>query len=213
MLYAFIWCGLWGRQQWARQRMCRESGGEGVWSVNQNSNCNWSLTSIIAFNYIYLFARRLLSCPTCPASLPPCLYPSWCCPLSLLLMTPWWWCLWLCLCLCRTVGHWFWLATMSIGFALIRISFMHATWPRLLFYFISFHFIWVFSFSRPLYYDYHVLFNNWCANWQLSGSFTTLHTWRTTTVAAEAEGREPVGWHSLCFRSINHIVIYSEKHI
>lgn len=67
MLYAFIWCGLWGRQQWARQRMCRESGGEGVWSVNQNSNCNWSLTSIIAFNYIYLFARRLLSCPTCPS--------------------------------------------------------------------------------------------------------------------------------------------------
>lgn len=138
-------------------------------------------------------------------------YPSWCCPLSLLLMTPWWWCLWLCLC--RTVGQWFWLATMSIGFALIRISFMHATWPRLLFYFISFHFIWVFSFSRPLYYDYHVLFNNWCANWQLSGSFTTLHTWRTTTAAAEAEGREPVGRHSLCFRSINHIVIYSGKHI
>lgn len=67
MLYAFIWCGLWGRQQWARQWMCRESGGEGVWSVNQNSNCNWSLTSIIAFNYIYLFARRLLSCPTCPS--------------------------------------------------------------------------------------------------------------------------------------------------
>lgn len=67
MLYAFIWCGLWGRQQWARQRMYRESGGEGVWSVNQNSNCNWSLTSIIAFNYIYLFARRLLSCPTCPS--------------------------------------------------------------------------------------------------------------------------------------------------
>lgn len=67
MLYAFIWCGLWGRQQWARQRMYRESGGEGVWSVNQNSNCKWSLTSIIAFNYIYLFARRLLSCPTCPS--------------------------------------------------------------------------------------------------------------------------------------------------
>lgn len=65
-----------------------------------------------------------------------------------------------CLCLCQTVGHWFWLATMSIGFALIRISFMHATWPRLLFYFISFHFIRVFSFARPLYYDYHVLFNN-----------------------------------------------------
>lgn len=148
-----------------------------------------------------------------PPWLPTVPYPSWCCPLSLLLMTPWWWCLWLCLCLCRTVGHWFWLATMSIGFALIRISFMHATWPRLLFYFISFHFIWVFSFARPLYYDYHVLFNNWCANWQLSGSFTTLHTWRTTTAAAEAEGVEPVGRHSLCFRSINHIVIYSGKHI
>lgn len=58
MLYAFIWCGLWGRQSWgAAEVEC------GVWSANQNSNCNWSLTSIISFNYIYLFARRLLSCP------------------------------------------------------------------------------------------------------------------------------------------------------
>lgn len=215
MLYAFIWCGLWGRQQWARQRMYRESDGEGVWSVNQNSNCNWSLTSIIAFNYIYLFARRLLSCPTCPASLPPWLptvpYPSWCCPLSLLLMTPWWWCV---ACACACAGQ---LAT-GFGWRPCRLvslwfAFHLCMRPGHVYYFISFHFIWVFSFARPLYYDYHVLFNNWCANWQLSGSFTTLHTWRTTTAAAEAEGREPVGWHSLCFRSINHIVIYSGKHI
>lgn len=101
----------------------------GVRSTNQNSNCNWSLTSIIAFNYIYLFARRLLSSPLpCgppfPPSLPvPC--HSW-----------WWWCR-----LCACAGQ---LATMSIGFALIRISFMHGIWPRLLFYFISFHSIWVF---------------------------------------------------------------------
>lgn len=213
MLYAFIWCGLWGRQQWARQRMYRESGGEGVWSVNQNSNCNWSLTSIIAFNYIYLFARRLLSCPTYPQPpwLPTVPYPSWCCPLSLLLMTPWWWCV---ACACAWAGQ------LAIGFGwrpcrLVSLwfAFHLCMRPGHVYYFISFHFIWVFSFSRPLYYDYHVLFNNWCANWQLSGSFTTLHTWRTTTAAAEAEGREPVGWHSLCFRSINHIVIYSGKHI
>jgi len=38
-----------------------------MWSADQNSNCNWSLTSIIAFNYIYLFARRLLNVPLAPS--------------------------------------------------------------------------------------------------------------------------------------------------
>lgn len=151
MLYAFIWCGLWGRQQWARQRMCRESGGEGVWSVNQNSNCNWSLTSIIAFNYIYLFARRLLSCPTCPASLPPWLptvpYPTWCCPLSLLLMTPWWWCV---ACACACAGQ------LAIGFGwrpcrLVSLwfAFHLCMRPGHVYYFISFHFISFEFFPSP----------------------------------------------------------------
>lgn len=146
-----------------------------------------------------------------PPWLPTVPYPSWCCPLSLLLMTPWWWCV---ACACACAGQ---LAT-GFGWRPCRLvslwfAFHLCMRPGHVYYFISFHFIWVFSFARPLYYDYHVLFNNWCANWQLSGSFTTLHTWRTTTAAAEAEGREPVGWHSLCFRSINHIVIYSGKHI
>lgn len=146
-----------------------------------------------------------------PPWLPTVPYPSWCCPLSLLLMTPWWWCV---ACACACAGQ---LAT-GFGWRPCRLvslwfAFHLCMRPGHVYYFISFHFIWVFSFSRPLYYDYHVLFNNWCANWQLSGSFTTLHMWRTTTAAAEAEGREPVGWHSLCFRSINHIVIYSGKHI
>lgn len=116
------------------------------------------------------------------AQLSPCLLaPSPIPPFSPVPCHSWWW--WWCR-LCACAGQ---LATMSIGFALIRISFMHGIWPRLLFYFISFHFIPFEFFSTslatpapphsPLYYDYHVLFNNWCANWQLSGSFTTLHTW------------------------------------
>lgn len=149
MLYAFIWCGLWGRQQWARQRMCREGEGKGVWSVNQNSNCNWSLTSIIAFNYIYLFARRLLSCPTCPSlpgsplyHIPHGVVPCRCC----------WWrhdddasdCA--CACAgqlaigfgwrpCRLVSLWF--------------AFHLCMRPGHVYYFISFHFISFEFFPSP----------------------------------------------------------------
>lgn len=96
-------------------------------------------------------------------------------------------------------GFWLFVVHVSmraIGFALIRISCMHGTWARLLFYFILFYLPFL-----SLYYDYHVLFNNWCANWQLSGSFTTLHTWRAitpqTAAVQQAEGgrrggREPI---------------------
>lgn len=93
-----------------------------VLSFNQNSNSNRSLTSIIAFNYIYLFARTRH----------PPLAADELLLLSMMMMMP-----------TPDSG-----CGRAIGFALIRISFMHGVYrARLLFYFILFHF---FSLSLSL---------------------------------------------------------------
>jgi len=121
--------GEWGKIRYENVR---------IWSADQNSNCNWSLTSIIAFNYIYLFARRLLNL----SSLSGCLFLSLSLSLTavdavddddaIAIADA---------CVGQFRTDWFWLVTMSIGFALIRISFMH--WDlgtsTILFHFIFFY--------------------------------------------------------------------------
>lgn len=146
-------------------------GGRGLRSaVNQPK-----LQLQLEFNVNNCLQLHLFIC-TPFAQLSPALWPPFpaipACSLSfLMMMVP-------PLCLCRTVGD-------HVDWFRFDSHFIYA-WDlatsTILFHFIPFEF---FSTSlatpapphSPLYYDYHVLFNNWCANWQLSGSFTTLHTW------------------------------------
>lgn len=82
-----------------------------------------------------------------PPWLPTVPYPSWCCPLSLLLMTPWWWSV---ACACACAGQ------LAIGFGwrpcrLVSLwfAFHLCMWPGHVYYFISFHFISFEFFPSP----------------------------------------------------------------
>lgn len=82
-----------------------------------------------------------------PPWLPTVPYPSWCCPLSLLLMMLWWWCV---ACACACAGQ------LAIGFGwrpcrLVSLwfAFHLCMRPGHVYYFISFHFISFEFFPSP----------------------------------------------------------------
>lgn len=181
-------------------------GGSGVRSVVSQPKLQLQLE----FNVNNCLQLHLFICtpfaqlPPLHSAIPavPCRFCCW-----------WWWCVGAASA-CACAGQ---LATMSIGFALIRISFMHGTWPRLLFHFILFHFI-PFEFFPPLWrrprlcttrFIMIIMFYS-TIDAQIGSCLDHLQLY--TRDGGSSSSRRGLR-EALRFRSINHVVIYSEKHI